>query len=46
MNLEEQYLLEELQAGMEGIESAGPHIAGLQDAIEVKNSACLKSMSH
>lgn len=36
MNLEEQYLLEELQAGMEGIESAGPHIAGLQDAIEVK----------
>ncbi|MBO6793092.1 MAG: S41 family peptidase [Balneolaceae bacterium] len=36
MHLEEEYLLDELQASMEGINSAGPHIAGLQDAIELK----------
>ena len=36
MNLEEQYLLDELQASMQGIEGAGPHIEGLQTAIEIK----------
>jgi carboxyl-terminal processing protease len=36
MNLEEQYLLDELQASMQEIEGAGPHIEGLQTAIEIK----------
>ncbi len=36
MQLEEQFLLDELQASMESIQSAGPHLAGLREAIEFK----------
>ncbi len=36
MNLEEQYLLDELQASIGEIEGAGSHIEGLQTAIEIK----------